>query len=420
MDDIIEENMNRHPLPEQREMARTYRNIGLGVMGYADMLIKLKLKYGSKEAIEYTDIIFKTFFRESVIASVQLAKERGPFPGYKPELFDSEIVRNHFTQEEIDEFKTGLGIRNASLLSIAPTGTISTMLNVSGGTEPVFAFSHNRRTENINGGKEYKVYAKVAQEYFDIFNDETELPDYFVSSYDINWRDRVKTQGIIQSHIDTAISSTVNLSKDTSLEEVHDLYIEAWKVGLKGITIYRDGSRDGILTTSDTRKLDDNSRPESIPCDIHNVNIEGEQWTIIIGILNKIPYEVFAFKNKNIHIKDVKNASLLKHKDDNGNHYSITSDNVNITDLPELYDTGEEEFITRLISRLVRLGEIDTIIKDADKTYKNIGTFVNVIKRILSKYTLEIITDDLCPDCGEKLRMIEGCKSCICGFSACN
>jgi len=422
MDDIIEENMDRHPLPEQREVAHNYRNIGLGVMGYADMLIKLRMKYGSKEAITFSKTIFRTLFRGAVFASNKLAKERGTFPGYDGRIFDSEIIKNHFSQKEIDLLKID-GLRNASILSIAPTGSISTMLNVSGGIEPVFAFSHYRQTENINGGEIYKVYAGIAKEYFDLFPEETELPDYFVSSYDIDWRDRVNTQKVIQNSVDTAISSTVNLPRDIELEEIHDLYIEAWKARLKGITIYRDGSREGILTTeaSSTQELQI-KRPEAIPCDIHNVSIEGEQWTIIIGVLNKIPYEVFAFKNRNIHIKDVENAELVKEKDEDGkNHYSITSDNVDIINLSELYQTGEEEFITRLISRLVRLGEIKTVIKDAEKTYKHLNTFVSVIKRVLSKYTDSISIEELCPECGEPLIMSEGCKKCeACGYSKCN
>ncbi len=422
MDDIIEENMNRHPLPEQREMARKYRNIGLGVMGYADMLIKLGIKYGSKEAINFSKELFRILFRESVFASNKLAKEREAFPGYEDKLFDSEIILNHFTQEEIDFLKVD-GLRNASLLSIAPTGSISTMLNISGGIEPVFAFSHYRQTENINGGEKYKVYAGIAKEYFDLFPKETELPDYFVSSYDINWRDRINTQGVIQNSIDTAISSTVNLPKDTALEEIHDLYIEAWRAGLKGITIYRDNSREGVLTTDDfSIQKSQTKRPKAIPCDIHNVSIEGEQWTIMIGLLDDIPYEVFAFKNRNIHIIDVDDAMLIKEKHNKKNYYSITSDNVDIINLSELYQTGEEEFITRLISRLVRLGEIKTVIKDADKTYKNIGTFVNVIKRILSKYVEdEINNEEVCPDCGAPLIKTEGCVKCSnnCGYSKC-
>lgn len=418
MDKTIDENINNHALQEQKDAVKKWRNLGLGVMGYADMLIKLGLTYGSIKALEFTVSLYRDMFREAVLASIDLAQQFGTFPGYKEAVFDSTIMLNHFHQDELNKFKK-IGLRNASLLSIAPTGSISTMFNISGGIEPIFAFSHKRRTESLNDNKkkEYEIFVKIVNDYLKVNNEIiSKLPNYFVTAHDIKWQDKIQLIGNIQDSIDTAISSTTNLKKDVSLEEVHDLYIEAWKQGLKGITIYRDGSRDGILTTNSNSKL---KRPESIPCDIHNVKIEGKQWTIIIGLLNNDPYEVFAFKNKNIHLNNVTNAFLVKRTIHGKNHYHITSDNVNITNLPQLYETGEEEFITRLISRLIRLGEIDTIIKDAEKTYKNIGTFVNVINRILSKYTNDIKVLDICPNCGKQLVMQEGCKSCSCGYSKC-
>jgi len=424
MDKTIDENMNNHPLQQQRDSVEKWRNLGLGTMGYADMLIKLELKYGSVKAQEVTATLYKCIFRTSVETSVELAREFGSFPGYNEKVFDSTIMKAHFSKKELEHFKK-IGLRNASLVSIAPTGSIATMLGISTGIEPVFAFSHTRKTESLNNNEEtyYKIDSEIVKEYKKIFPNN-KLPNYFISSHNIKWRDKIDVLSIIQESTDTAISSTTNLKSDITLDEVKELYMYAWEKGLKGTTIYRDGSRDGILTTSNQIKENSSltlNRPKSIPCDIHNVKINGEQWTIIIGLLNNSPYEVFAFKNKNIHIKDVTNSHLFKKKIDGVNHYSITSNNVNITDLPQLYDTGEEEFITRLISRLVRLDKIDTVIQDAEKTYKNIGTFVNVIKRILSKYTTQnIISKDICPECGEQLRMVEGCKSCDnCGYSKC-
>jgi len=445
MDKTIDENMNNHPLQEQKDAVEKWRNLGLGTMGYADMLIKLELKYGSVKAQEVTATLYKCIFRTSVETSVELAREFGSFPGYNNKVFDSTIMKTHFSKKELEHFKK-IGLRNASLISIAPTGSIATMLGVSTGIEPIFAFTHTRKTESLNNNEEtyYKVDSDIIKEYKNIYSDN-ELPEYFVSSHDIKWKDKIDMLSVIQKSTDTAISSTTNLKSNITLDEVKNLYIYAWEKGLKGTTIYRDGSRDGILTIDKSKETKNgfdielygellhshgitdknyfisSKRPESIPCDIHNVSINGEQWTIIIGLLNNTPYEVFAFKNKNIHIKDVTNSHLFKKKIDGVNHYSITSNNVNITDLPQLYDTGEEEFITRLISRLVRLDKIDTIISDAEKTYKNIGTFVNVIKRILSKYTTQnTIIKDLCPECGEQLRMVEGCKSCDnCGYSKC-
>jgi len=422
MDDIIEENINNHALPEQREMTYKYRNIGLGVMGEADMLIKMKIKYGLEES-SLIDKIHSILFKTAVKASVKLAQERGAFPGYKAELFNSTIIKNHFTQEEINEMKS-IGMRNSSLISIAPTGSISTMLNISGGIEPIFAFSHKRRTENINGGEEYQVYSKIVQDYFKLFSDKTILPDYFVSAYDINWKNRIALQSTIQYHTDCGISSTINLSKDTKLEEIYELYIEAWKAGLKGCTIYVDGSRQGILTIDNDENKSIpliHNRPKELPVDIHNVKIKGEDWTVLVGLLNDKPYELFTFKNKNVHLSEkIQNAKLIKDVTDKGNLYHLQSDEIIIQDLPSWYSTGEEEFTTRLISRMMRNNyDLNIIINDAEKTNKSIGTFVNVLKRVLSKYIKSKQIEDICPECGNKLIKTEGCMKCTCGYSKC-
>lgn len=251
LDRLIDENYNRHPLKEQQEMSYNYRNIGLGVFGYATMLMKLGYKYGSDDAIEFTDDIFGLMFRAAVIASNDLAKELGPFPKYKDCLWDSDIMKAHFIQEEIDQMRQ-YGLRNCSLLSIAPTGTLANLLNESGGCEPEFAMKYTRRTVGMTDGDDtyYEVDCRAAREYKEINNTDT-LPDYFVSSKDILWMNRIRTQAVMQKHVDTGISSTVNLPNETTVEEVENLYLEAWKAGLKGITIFRDGcKRFPILSTN--------------------------------------------------------------------------------------------------------------------------------------------------------------------------
>lgn len=251
LDRLIDENYNRHPLKEQQEMSYNYRNIGLGVFGYATMLMKLGLKYGSNEAIKYTDTIFGLLFRSAVIASNELAKELGPFPKYKDCVWDSDIMKNHFRQDEIDQMRE-YGLRNCSLISIAPTGTLATLLGESGGCEPEFALKYTRRTVGMTDGDDtyYEVDCKAAKEYKQV-NHTDILPDYFVCSKDIPWLNRVRTQEIMQLHVDTGISSTVNLPNSATKEDVAKLYLEAWKRGLKGITIFRDGcKRFPILSTN--------------------------------------------------------------------------------------------------------------------------------------------------------------------------
>ena len=255
LDKLIDENYNRHPLQQQREMSYNYRNIGLGIFGYATALMKLGLKYGSPEAIEFTDDVFSLIFRRAVLASNELAKEFGPYPKYKEEIFDSDIIKLHFTPDEITGLKE-YGLRNCSLVSIAPTGSLATLLGESGGCEPEFALKYTRRTVGMTDGEDtyYDVYCKAAREYMEI-NNTKELPDYFVGSADISWQNRVLTQAAMQKHVDTAISSTVNMPNSATKEDIAHMYLLAWSSGCKGITMFRDGcKRLGILTTGSKKE----------------------------------------------------------------------------------------------------------------------------------------------------------------------
>lgn len=256
LDTIIDENYNNHALKEQADNSVNFRNIGLGVMGYSNMLFKLGLKYGSDEAIKFTDNLFDFIFNWAVYASNQLAKNKGSFPKCKPDL----IVKSTIMQNATTSMKNEIvqhGLRNCSLLSIAPNGSIATMLNgLTGGCEPEFALSYTRKTDNLKDS--YEVYCQSVQEYFDTIGepvDMDKLPDYFVTSKDIAWKDRVRTQAVMQKYIDTAISSTVNLPNETTMEEIEQIYLEAWKQGLKGITVYRAGcGRGGILVEGGTEE----------------------------------------------------------------------------------------------------------------------------------------------------------------------
>ncbi len=258
LDKLIDENYNRHPLQQQRDMSYNYRNIGLGIFGYATALMKLGLKYGSNKAIEFTDDVFSLLFKRSVFASNNLAKELGTYPKYKECVFDSDIIKQHFTPDEIDGLKEH-GLRNCSLISIAPNGSLATLLGESGGCEPEFALKYTRRTVGMTDGEDtyYDVYCKAAKEYMDA-NHTDILPDYFVGSADIPWQNRVLTQAIMQNHVDTAISSTVNMPNSATKEDIAHMYLLAWSTGCKGITMFRDGcKRLGILTTNNSEKSTD-------------------------------------------------------------------------------------------------------------------------------------------------------------------
>ena len=258
LNEVLDEGLPLHPLKIQQDTVRDYRQIGLGVMGIADMLIKMGVKYDSDAAQELCDNIGFELANEALKASALLSKEYGPYPKYNKEAVSNSEFILFNTHGEVCNLIEEYGLRNSQLLTIAPTGSISTMIEVSGGIEPIFSFSYTRKTESLHGeDKYYKVYTKIVKEYMEEngLKEEEELPKFFVNAQTINPFKRVEMQGIWQSHIDASISSTVNLPNEATVEEVEELYMEAWRNGLKGMTIYRDGcARSGVLTITDKKE----------------------------------------------------------------------------------------------------------------------------------------------------------------------
>lgn len=250
LNEVLEEGLPLHPLQEQRDSVRDWRQVGLGIFGLADLLIKMGIRYGSKEAIALCDNIGDCMATTAIKKSEELGRKLGSYP-----KFNSRAVNNsRFLQTHLDRDVEYL--RNSQLLTIAPTGSISTMLGVSGGIEPIFANYYTRKTESLHGHDEYyKVYTPIVKEYMDEhgLKDDDELPDFFITAQELDYKERIEMQGVWQCHIDASISSTVNLPHEATIDEVEELYMYAWKRGLKGVTIYRDGcKRSGILTTDST------------------------------------------------------------------------------------------------------------------------------------------------------------------------
>ncbi len=253
LDDVIEYGLDRQPLEIQRKAAENGRRIGLGTMGLADMLAMLRMRYDTPESIDFLDKLFDRIKNVSYQESTLIAREKGSFKAFNL----SKHMKNPFVQRLWKKTRDMIrenGLRNVTLLSIAPTGSISAMAGVTSGIEPMFAFSYTRRSESLSQ-KEFKVYHPLVKKYMEEFNIENEddLPDYFVSAHEVNPYYRVKLQGTIQKHVDNAISSTINLPNNASQETISDIYMQAWKAGCKGITVYRDGSRDAILSVNDKK-----------------------------------------------------------------------------------------------------------------------------------------------------------------------
>ena len=258
LNEVLEEGLPMHPLPEQRESVNDWRQIGLGIMGLADMLIKMGITYGESEALELCDQIGFLMADTAIAASAMLAKEKGPFPKYKQENILSTPYFQANTSEGTVELVKKYGMRNSQLLTIAPTGTLSTMLGISGGIEPVYANYYERKTESLHGTDVYyKVYTKIVENYMKDFKitDDSNLPEYFVTAMALEYHQRIDMQSVWQRHIDASISSTVNVPNRFTVEETENLYLYAYEKGLKGITIFRDGCRRlGVLSTEESKK----------------------------------------------------------------------------------------------------------------------------------------------------------------------
>lgn len=253
LNEVLDEGQPLHPLEEQQKSVSEWRQIGLGIMGLGDMLIRLGIRYGSDEAVALCDRIGGVLADTAVLTSANLAKEFGAYPNYnKDDIFKSPYFM-HNTTEETRAAVEKYGLRNSQLLTIAPTGTLSTMLEITGGIEPIFANYYMRKTESLHGTEVYyKVYTKIVREYMEEhgITEDSELPDFFVTAMNLNYRQRIEMQSVWQTHIDASISSTVNVPEEFTVEETEDLYLYAYEKGLKGITIFRSGcKRAGVLVT---------------------------------------------------------------------------------------------------------------------------------------------------------------------------
>ena len=261
LDNVIDYNLDRHALESQKQNAFNDRRIGLGILGLGDMLVRMNIKYDSEDALQTVDQIMQIFRDTAYETSVDLAREKGGFPnfnwdGYKKSHFVKNLPKH--IKNDIEEHK----IRNSTVLTVPPTGSGAIVARVTSGVEPIFATSYKRRVKKNDGfGRdfdEYKVYHPIIEK---LFKNDDNLPDYVVTAHEIDPYFRVKMQGIIQKYIDSSISSTVNLKNEIKKETVADIYMTAHKAGLKGITVYREGSREGILITNEETKKESAKTP---------------------------------------------------------------------------------------------------------------------------------------------------------------
>ena len=450
MNDLLDEGLPLHPLKIQQETVFDYRQIGIGVMGIADMLIKMELKYDSERAIEVCDRIGYVLANESLRASAMLAKLLGAYPKYDGDavLLSDYVVNN--TDPDTYELISKYGLRNSQILTIAPTGTLSTMLGISGGIEPIFQFSYQRKTESLHGEEVYyKVFTPIAKEYMEKHGVlEEELPEFFVSSQTINPFMRVKMQGAWQKHIDASISSTVNLPNSATVEEVEQLYMTAWKYNLKGMTIYRDGcARLAVLSKEEPKQ----SKVEKAKSQLNfgdTILVDDS----VIGIKRKLKtgcgslHCTFYFCPETGELREV-----FLDKGSSGGCLSLLNAVSRLSSLAARKGAPVEEIADQLQSVLVCPSYSIAKFKDPKATSKGSSCASAVANALLDAHKqfveefLEIEEDDdeiefktvqrdsepedkeglgllVCPECGAKaLAKTEGCMTChSCGYSKCS
>ncbi len=254
LDNVLDYNADKHPLKAQTEASQRSRRIGVGFTGFGDMLLKLNLKYDTMDAVQFTDKMFEYIKNIVYEASSDFASEKGSFPAFDLDIHLSRPFIKMLDGRVIEKIRRQ-GLRNACILTVPPVGSGSILAGTTSGIEPIFALSYYRRSKSLSQ-EEFKVYHPLVGEYMKRFSlrDETDLPPIFVTSHEIKPEMRVHMQAAIQKHIDSCISSTVNLPTDITLDEVERVYFLSWKLGCKSITVYREGSREGILVTEEAWK----------------------------------------------------------------------------------------------------------------------------------------------------------------------
>lgn len=447
-----------------REKCVQGRRTGTGITALGDVMAMVGIKYGSKQSIDFTDKVYKVLKLGAYRSSVDMAKELGPFP-----IWDKTLERDNPFLLRIKEEDPKLyadmqkfGRRNIALLTTAPTGTTSlvslvykengytALFGTTSGMEPCFMMWYTRKKKvnpseidnaNIkvtftdkNGDmwEEFRVFHPGVQYWMNVTGnkDPMQSPYAGACAEEIDWINRVKIQAAAQRHIDHSISSTINLPKDVSKEEIGKIYTASWKSGCKGMTVYRKGCRDGVLVETndkgvltEVQKTNAVKRPKELPCDIHYISVKKQEYYVVVGKINESPYEVFIIPvNEPEHKTWVESGMLTKVK---RGHYRITSDKDNVVyeNIAE-YCSDEQEAIARMVSTSLRHGvDIGYVVHQLEKTKGDMQSFSKAVARALKKYITEgaKVSGENCPNCsGANMIRSEGCKKCQdCGWSGC-
>lgn len=435
LNDVLDEGLELHPLEEQRDSVRDWRQIGLGIMGFADMLLKMSCQYDSARALDIIDMVGKTLVNTGLEESALLAMDTEPFPECDLRLILAStfitVLRNSNVIEDntIDLIKR-YGLRNSQLFTIAPTGSISTMLGVSGGVEPIFATHYTRKTESLHGEDVYyNVYTPIIQKMIDMELIAEENVSTIATAQNIDPFDRVTIQAQWQRFIDASISSTVNVTNDTTVETIRDLYQVAWEEGCKGLTIYRAGcKKEGVLVV-DTSKEQTMENTIHIPItdtSIDNCVAYGTQLTTGCGSLWMSVY---------FHKKTGQLCHIFLDKGSQGGCNSFMIGLSRMISYAGKLGATVEDICDQLNSvPACPSYSVRTALKKDTSAGKccpsAIGRALMELKQRYIEDHIEMSTGELkqeemtvnnCPECGAKLNFTGGCNSCPeCGWSRCS
>lgn len=452
------------------------RRTGVGTTAEGDMIAAMGLQYGTVEATDFSEEVHKTLALAAYRSSVEMAKERGAFEIYDTKKEENNPFINRLREADPELYKemTKYGRRNIACLTIAPTGTTSMMSQTTSGIEPVFMPVYRRRRkvnpndtdahvdftdENGDAFEEYIVFhhkfltwmqvngykQKDRYEPEEIEELVSKSPYYKAASNDVDWMQKVRMQGRVQKWVDHSISVTINLPNDASEELVNDLYVEAWKSGCKGCTVYREGSRSGVLISLDDKKKKESEvpeihhlelkRPAELEADVVRFQNNREKWIAFIGLQDGRPYEIFtglADDDEGLLIpKSVESGKIIKAIDEDGNKrydFQFRNKRGYKTTVEGLSEKFDPEFwnYAKLISGVLRYGmPIDKVMKLVSSLQldsESINTWKNGVERALKKYIPSgtKAAGQNCPKCGETLIYQEGCLRCpTCGYSKC-
>jgi len=434
------------------------RRTGLGVTALGDTLASLNLRYGSDASISVVGEIYKAIALSSYKSSSTLASERGAFPIHDYELEKNhEFLRQLFDADpELEASVKKYGRRNIACNTTAPCGTVSLMTQTTSGVEPAYMLNYLRRAKISESDQDAPVaftdelgdkwqefdvfhhgYAKWAEVTGNSLKDVNLSPYWKATSNDIDWRAKINVQAAAQKWVDHSISNTTNIPKDTPIDVTADIYMAGWETGCKGVTIYRDGSRTGVLVSKDdvTDTFKHNSapkRPEKLPCDIKRVTIRGEEWTVLVGLYKEKPYELFGGLSKYVEIpKKYNTGFIVKNSRKTMNSiYDLqigTGDDVIlIKNIAESFDNPNYSSTTRLISLSLRHGaNMQYVVEQLQKDKEaDMFSFVKCISRVLKSYIKDGTETNLvktCPQCSAtKFAYQEGCPLCVaCGWQSC-